>query len=133
MTDQAKELLAAENRRDAEEFCQVAFGPLVTDVSQYVEMVVELMRHATERGRLLSQAKASSPSPARRRKAVSFVKFKLLEAGCAAICLPIGFSICHIIFGERPHITEFEAGAICGVVLLKLIDSLRAKVERRQP
>lgn len=41
--------LADANHKDAKEFCKGAFGPFVTDVSQYVDIVAELMQHATDR------------------------------------------------------------------------------------
>ena len=41
--------LADANWKDAEEFCKGAFGLFVSDVTQYVAIVAELMQHATNR------------------------------------------------------------------------------------
>jgi hypothetical protein len=43
-----RERLADQNHKDATEFCKGAFGPFVTDVSQYVEIISKLMQHATD-------------------------------------------------------------------------------------
>jgi hypothetical protein len=39
------------NWKDADGFCKGAFGPFVSNVSQYTEIVAELMQHATDRER----------------------------------------------------------------------------------
>jgi hypothetical protein len=57
------------------------------------------------------------------------VKFKIFEAGMLAISTPLFFASFHLILGDRPLISEFEAGGVTGVVLLKLIEALRAHVE----
>lgn len=44
-----REELLDRNWKDAKEFCEGAFGPFVTDVSQYTKIVSELMEHATDR------------------------------------------------------------------------------------
>jgi hypothetical protein len=57
---------------------------------------------------------------------VSQVKFRLSEAALVGTMLPSVFCLFHWIEGSRPFITEFEAGAIWAVILLKLNEALRA-------
>jgi hypothetical protein len=54
------------------------------------------------------------------------VGFRLGEAVVGGAILPLLFCFFHWIDGTRPLITEFEAGAIVAVVILKLIEALRA-------
>lgn len=58
---------------------------------------------------------------------MTLVKFRLAEAIGFAAVAPVFFCLLHWIDGTRPFVTEFEAGAITGVVWLKLIEVLRAK------
>ena len=61
-----------------------------------------------------------------REMAVTMVRFKLVEASALALTAPVFFALVNWIDGTRPLITEFEAGGITTVVLLKLLEALRA-------
>ncbi len=64
---------------------------------------------------------------------MSAVALKLCEALSFVFLPPVAFCVFHVITGDRPLITEFEAGAIVGVILLKLIEALRIYVGRSRP
>lgn len=53
------------------------------------------------------------------------IKSELEEAGFLIVFMPLFFTLFHYIDGSRPFVTEFEVGAISGVVLLKLVDALQ--------
>jgi len=57
---------------------------------------------------------------------MSLVKFRIFEAIVGPTVAMIFFCAFHFIEGSRPLITEFEAGALWGFVLLKLIEAVRA-------
>jgi hypothetical protein len=62
---------------------------------------------------------------------MTIAKLKLAEALGLGMSALICFPIFNAVDGTRPLITEFEAGAIAGVVLLKLIEALHAYIGPR--
>jgi hypothetical protein len=57
---------------------------------------------------------------------MTVAQFKLAEAAGLGLLAPVFFFLIHAVEGTRPFVTEFEAGAVVGVCLLKLIEAFRA-------
>ena len=63
---------------------------------------------------------------------MTIIRYKLFEVFMAVLIMPICFSLIHIVEGSRPLVTEFEVGAITGIVLVKLIEVWRIYIEGRR-
>jgi len=53
------------------------------------------------------------------------IRTRFVEIGAVLFLAPLGFMLCNLLLDGRLHITDFEAGALVGIVGIKLIEILR--------
>lgn len=102
-----------DNRSIAEEFCKGAFGPFVSDVSQYVEIVAELLDHASERA-LKGIAITATPSEAGTQEPVAVAARSTDEEALALVMNMLQWIADTALAGFKGDTLD-EATALCNI------------------